>query len=263
MRKTILIVLLFLTKISFSQRIYNEQDFSFENMCDEINDSISKAYKTQTRNTIDSLAYPKIIESTRQFVKEISKTRFTYPYRRIIKNYLDGVSQTELLYAFSHFNISDENINSGFAEQYPYFIYDSIMYDAITSRLGENIFKIIKTKSDSLKKVGKGYNSAKFLGKQKLTNTLKYIFKGASIKKIECRSMDMLSLTIDSNGKCVEINLLQLGWHGTTNPSNCEKLKRMLIDKKEELEKLKWKPAEFEGHPMKRTISISVQEFVN
>ena len=263
MRKVLLLILTFGITNCFSQGIQSEKYFLFENMCDNIHDSIYQVNKTKPRKVLDSLIRSRIIECSNEYVVEISKTRFTYPYRIITKNLYPLPSQTELLFADKHYNISDENINSGFAEQYPYEIYDSLMYIAITNKYGDNIFKTLKKSCDSLIKKGKGYKSAKTLGRKNEIILFKEIFHDANINKIKCSSMHLLTITLDIYGKSKDIEIIQLGWHGRTMPSDCEELIKIVETKKDKLEKIKWKPAEFEGQPMISKMNFSFHEFAN
>ncbi len=240
-------------------------------MCDSIYDAIDMKYGNHNDFKLDKQIFEKIVEErtlgintcTKEYVDEVIKTRFTFPYRFINPKVFPFPRQTELLYAYHHYNITDENINTGFAEQYPYIIFDSLMYNAIIKKYGDNIFKTINYSSDSLDKIGKGYKDVKLLGRVKLNSKLKDIFKGIDINKIECSRMNILSLTIDSNGKCSNISVVKLGWHGRTMPSSCTELIKIVDERKLKFAELKWKPAEFEGRPISRTLSISFHEFKN
>lgn len=263
MQKLLLLILIFGITKCFSQGIQSEKYFLYENMCNQIYDSIYQTNKSLSQNYLDSLVRRSIIECTQEYVDEIIKTRYTYPYRVINRKLFPLPNQTELLFAEKHYNITSENINTGFAEQYPYEIFDSIMFLAISNRYGENIFKTIKISSDSLIKIGKGHMAAELQGKKKHDILFKELFQNKYLDTIKCNRGNIFSIAIDTSGECHSIELLSLGVHGSTMPSDCDELKRKFEPLKEKLHKLKWRPAEFEGQPMNSMLTFNFYEFAN
>lgn len=230
-------------------------------MCDSIEESVWTKFKGLKDKKIDSIIHESIVSCTRDYVYEISKTRFTFPYRKINKNLFPFPDQTELLLASKYFNITNENINTGFAEQYPYEIYDSIMHDTIIKHYGYDVFKVIKRKNDSLIKVNKGLKAPQIISKKKTAYILKNLFKETAADSFKCDRADILVLKIELNGTCNIVNLLTPGPHGRTMPSSCLDLLKIIRNKESEIKKIKWKPAEFEGKPIETRISFNFYEF--
>jgi hypothetical protein len=171
-------LLFFCVLITFNHFSLNAQDY--EGRAFDIRDRLIESrpfelYNTQSKTEalLDSI----IFSLVKTDIDTTLAREFTYPKWFLHNNSPLDSSKAPLLTSTSstlmnlNYNIQQGGPGNGCMWQPPFYIYDSLMNDAIINKYGKNVFKTIRVKADSLDRLGLGL-TLPYIKPQSKTNSI-------------------------------------------------------------------------------------------